>query len=159
MGIDENASETFYAEPLDEAHPAHVGGQVIDFDRAVTHPPAGFLVATIEMQILHPWDAQVPVVKWLLVHRPDPREAPFVEVCRQIASDETAGTGDGDEVVFPQFGFHPVAPYVFHTLPFKWLPVVLVHLQDVAGRFSHASIPARTTPRSSQLGLDSFGGR
>src|SRR3989442_4605399 len=104
VGVDEDAAETLYAEPLDEAHSAHPGGQAIDLHRAVTHALASLLIATIEVKILDPRNAQVPVVKWLLVHRANAREASFMKVLGQVPADEAAAAGDGDEVVFLQFG-------------------------------------------------------
>ena len=99
MGVDEDAAQALDAELLDEAHAAHVGGQVIDLDRPFAHPVAVFLVAHVQAQPLHARHPLVPVGQRFLVDGPDAGETLVVEIARQRTADESAGPGDDDQVV------------------------------------------------------------
>jgi len=120
--VDENRAQTFHAEPLDETHAAHVGGEIVNFHRALADAMAVGLVAHVQADVLHAGNVQIPLVKRLLVHRADVGEAFFREIAGEVAADEPAGAGDDDQVVLLQRGvlfnyafrcFHECCFFVF----------------------------------------------
>ena len=80
VGVDENRTEAFDAEALDEAHAAHVGGEVAKLplhlrkrdDSWPRGSRSGRVFARREVM-------QIPFIKRLLVHRADVRETFFVK--------------------------------------------------------------------------------
>ena len=100
--VDEDAAQALHAEVLDEAHAAHVRGEVVDLGRALDGVDGVLLVAEVHGDRLDARHAQVPVGQGLAVDGPDVRVALLREVARQRPGDEAAGPGDHDEVVLGQ---------------------------------------------------------
>ena len=98
MGIDQYAAQTFHAETLDESHPAHVGGQVVDLDGAFAGPPTGRRLAQIEAERLDTGHHLVPVRKRFLVDGPDSRETLFLEIADQGSSNESSRAGYQNQI-------------------------------------------------------------
>ena len=117
--VDEDAAQALDPEPLDEAHAAHVGREVVDLDRALARPPAVLLVAQVQAQALHAGHALVPLGQRLLVDGPNPREALVVEIARQRPGDESAGPADDDQIVFLQDRSGLGILLCSHVLPFR----------------------------------------
>ena len=99
MGVDQNAAQTFDAELLDEAHAAHVGGQVVDLDGVLADAAAVLLLAQVQAEAFDAVDLLIPPGQRFFVHGADFREALVVEVTHQGASDETTRPGDHNQVV------------------------------------------------------------
>ena len=104
MGVDENGAQAFDAEAFDEAHAAHVGGQVVDLHGAFANSAAIGLNAHVQTQILNAGNVEIPFVKRLFVHRADVGKAPLLEVPCEVAGNKPARAGDDDQIVFLQRG-------------------------------------------------------
>ena len=100
--VDEDAAQALHAEVLDEAHAAHVRGEVVDLHRALDGVDGVLLVAEVHGDRLDARHAQVPVGQGLAVDGPDVRVALLREVARQRPGDEAARPGDDDEVVLAE---------------------------------------------------------
>ena len=117
--VDEDRAQALDAVALDEAHAAHVGGQVVDLDRPLAGPGAVVADADVEDEVLDAGGPLVPLVEGLLVDGPDAREALVVEVADERPGDEAAGPGDDEEVVpFPEV-FDPLGRDCGHGLSFR----------------------------------------
>ena len=85
---------------LDEAHAAHVGGEVVDH-RA--HPSraarAGVAKVAGQPQVLDVVEALVPLVERLDVDRADLGVATLLQNADQMAADEAAGAGDNHKII------------------------------------------------------------
>jgi len=97
--VDEDAAQALDPEALDEAHPAHVCGKVVDFASAFDCTDTVVILAQVHRQALHAGRTLVPLGQWLLIDRANAREALIVEVARQCASDEAARASDDDEII------------------------------------------------------------
>ena len=82
MRVDQDVAQALDAEPLDEAHAAHVGREVVHLRRAVDGAPAVGFEAQVEADALDAGDALVPLRQRLLVDRADPPASALVEVAR-----------------------------------------------------------------------------
>ena len=116
VGVDENAAQAFHAEPLDEAHAAHVGGEIIHFDGAFADAAAIVLLANVEAEVLGSGHVEIPLVQRFLVHHADVGEAFFVKIKGQVAADETAGAGDDDQVTLLLWRVLLYDSFCFHNL-------------------------------------------
>jgi hypothetical protein len=120
--VDEDGAQAFHAETLDEAHAAHVGGEVVDFHRAFADAMAVGLDAHVQAEIFHAGHVQIPLVKRLLVHRADVGKTLFLEIKREVAGDESARAGDDDQIIllqgrpFPRLVYFPMALVCGRTL-------------------------------------------
>jgi hypothetical protein len=120
--VDQNGPQALDAEPLDEPHAAHVGREVVNFHRSFADAVAIRLDADVEAKVLHAGHVQIPLIQRLLVHRADVGEPLLLEIQGQVAGNETAGTGDDNQVVLFQ------GSVLFHD------SFLLLHdLQGVAG--------------------------
>src|SRR5690606_26357108 len=84
---------------LDEAHPAHVAGEVEDPLGVPARLLARLLVVEVQPDILHARETLVPLVVGLDVHRPDLLVALTEQVGDKMSADETTSAGDDDDVV------------------------------------------------------------
>ena len=100
--IDQDAAQALDAEPLDKAHAAHVGGQVVDLDGPLAGPPAVLFLAQVQAQALHARAPADTTRAAASCRRPNARKALIVEIPRQRAGDEAAGPGDDDQIVLLQ---------------------------------------------------------
>ena len=91
--VDQDREHAVSLVRLDEAHPAHVGGEVVDDPRAVDRLLGGFAEGQVKALVLGAVEALVPVVEGLDIDRPN-LLALTQEVRDEVASDETAGAGD-----------------------------------------------------------------
>ena len=80
---------------LDEAHAAHVGGQVVDPIGAIGGLDTGFFVLEVEGEVLGLGEALIPLPLRLFVDGAD-----FVSLLEhgfdEVAADESTGAGDED---------------------------------------------------------------
>ena len=103
MGVDQDAAQALDAEALDEAHAAHVGGQVVDLDARLRTARTQLSFSLRSMHRL-----STPGTRWyhsgsgFLSIGADAGEALVVEIAGQRAGDEAAGAGDDDQVIFLQ---------------------------------------------------------
>ena len=104
MCVDQDRAQALDAVALDEAHAAHVRGQVVDLDRAFAGPHAIGVLAQVQAQAFDARHTLVPFGQRLLVDRPDVGETLVVEIAGQRAGDEAARAGDHDQIVLLQIG-------------------------------------------------------
>src|SRR4051812_46359285 len=75
---------------LDETHPAHVGGEIIDEFRVLERIVAGLFFLQIELQFFDFREALEPFIERLHVHGADIGAAILEQVGDEVASDESA---------------------------------------------------------------------
>ena len=97
--VDEDAAQALHAKTLDEAHPAHIGGEVVYLYRALDGADGVLLLAQVHGEAFHAGHALVPFRQRLAVDGADARVAKVVEVTSQRACDKPAGAPDDDQVV------------------------------------------------------------
>src|SRR5579862_9550811 len=100
MSVDENTAQAFDAKPLNEAHPTHVRGEIVDLHCTFADTVAIGLVADIQRNVLNLRHGQIPLVQRLLVHGPNASETFVLEIKREIAANETSAARDHDQVIF-----------------------------------------------------------
>ncbi len=93
MGVDEHREHAGGLVVLDEAHAAHVGGEVEDLLDAVDRGPAGAELAQVEDEVLGAGVHLVPLAERLDVGRAD-LVAAAQQVGDQPSADESATAGD-----------------------------------------------------------------
>jgi len=113
MRIDKDASQALHTESLDEAHAAHVRGQIIDFRRSLANAPTGVLRTTIEAKMFRVGKTLIPFPKRFLIHCADTFEALITEIFDQMSADEATGTGDNDENIL-RFPFGAIGSGEIH---------------------------------------------
>ena len=79
---------------FDEAHAAHIRGEVVDFVRALGGNLAVFLEIQIELQILDVREALVPLAGRLSVHGADVLVTLFAKPSDQMATDKSTCAGN-----------------------------------------------------------------
>ena len=102
MSIDQDASQAFDTEMLDESHPAHVSGQVVNLHGPLDSPDGVLLFAQIHREAFHTRHALIPLRQGFAVDGADPPVPQFVEVTGKGARDEASCTSDDDEIVLVQ---------------------------------------------------------
>ena len=110
MGVDEHAQHAEGFVVFDEAHAAHVGGELEDGGDAFGGAVAGVLVLEVEDEILDAVSDLIPVVERLLVDAADDLDPIGKEVLDQMATDEAARAADGH---FLTLEIHSEAPMHF----------------------------------------------
>ena len=83
VGVDQDGAQALHAETLDKAHPAHIGGQVVDFHRALNRAHCIFFLAQIHAEHFGAGYALVPLRQRFLIHGADFGKALFVETAHQ----------------------------------------------------------------------------
>ena len=92
--VDQYAAQAFHAEVLDEAHAAHVRGEIVNFRRVFDSPHRIRLLAQIHREALHARNALVPIRQGFAIDGPD-RDSPGNENSGPATADEpTAGNDD-----------------------------------------------------------------
>ena len=95
VGVDEDAEHAEAFVQLDEAHAAHVGGEIVDPVGAVGSLDAGFFILEVEGEVLGFGEALIPLPLGLFVDGAD--FVPLVEHgLDEVAADEASGAGDED---------------------------------------------------------------
>ena len=84
---------------LDEPHPAHVAGEVVDVRDAADGLPARLERAEVGDAVVDPGKHLVPLVERLDVDGAKVREALLLQVADEPTADESAGAGDEDRIV------------------------------------------------------------
>ena len=97
--VDQDGQHAVRLVGLDEAHAAHVGGQVVDPARAGADALTGLGIAQVGHDVLHAVDELVPLRQGLAVHRAHAALLPGDEVGHQMSADESPGAGDDDDVL------------------------------------------------------------
>jgi hypothetical protein len=104
VGVDQHRQHAQRLVVLDEPHPAHVGGVVVDGVGALERRVAVRLVVQVENQVLHVLEALVPPRLGLDVHAPQPGVPLPTKVRNQVAADEAATATYYDQVIFVAHG-------------------------------------------------------
>ena len=84
---------------LDEAHAAHVGGEVVDHPGALGGGPAGLEQGEVAHLVLDAGGLLIPLGERLHVDGADPGVAALLQDANQVTTDEATGTGDDDEII------------------------------------------------------------
>src|ERR1043166_3721359 len=90
VGVDEHREHAERAVVFDEAHAAHVGGEIVNDGRVLQRLFAGVLFLEIELEIVDVGEALVPFVERFQVHGPHVRVPLPEEVRDEVAADESA---------------------------------------------------------------------
>jgi hypothetical protein len=85
---------------LDEAHAAHVGGEVVNHARTLGGGAAGLEQGEVAHLVLDARGLLVPVVERLHVDGADLGMATLPQGTDQMSPDEATGTGDDHEIIF-----------------------------------------------------------
>src|SRR5262249_6000947 len=99
VGADQHRQHALGLVGLDEAHAAHVGGEVVDGARPPGGPPAVVQPAKIAHLVLHPGDRLVPLLERLHVDGADPAVAALLQGAHQMSADKTSGAGHQHKIV------------------------------------------------------------
>src|SRR5208283_3193539 len=91
---------------LDEAHAAHVGGQIVNITRALGGSLTILLVVEIQREIFNVPESLVPMIERLDVNSANTLVALRAQGGHEIAADKTTGTGYENEIVMK----HMVSP-------------------------------------------------
>jgi hypothetical protein len=89
--VDEHGQHAERLVVLDEAHPAHVRGEVVHLVCTLNRLTARFPQPQIDLAIVGLREALEPEVERLAVHCPHFVVTPACQVCHQVAPDETPG--------------------------------------------------------------------
>src|ERR1700750_1163630 len=84
---------------LDEAHPAHVCGEIVDLRRAAGSDFAVFLQVEIEADIFDVVESLIPLMKRFNVDRADRRAASAPQIRDESTADETTCAGYDNSAV------------------------------------------------------------
>ena len=84
---------------LDEAHAAHVGGEVVDHLGALGGGAAGFEQGEVAHLVLDAWRLLVPLAQRLVVDATDLGVAALLQHLHQMATDKAAGAGNDHEII------------------------------------------------------------
>ncbi len=84
---------------LDEAHAAHVGGEVVDHPGALGGLAAGLEQGEVADLVLHARRLLVPLGERLHVDGADLGVAALLQDADQMATDEATGAGDDHEII------------------------------------------------------------
>jgi hypothetical protein len=137
---------------LDEAHAAHVGGEVVDRARALGGGAAGLEQGEVAHLVLDARGLLVPLVERLDVDGADLGMAALLQDADQMAADEATGAGDDHEIIL---GHElPFAPREGVYLAFQWLAMPVVVLQGYT-RGGRSRVAARLRDRRSAVKLPS----
>src|SRR6185436_7449133 len=94
MRVDEHREHAERAIVFDEAHPAHVRGEIIDLCGIAQRGLASFSLLKIQLQILDLGKDLVPVIKRLLINGANVPMALAKQVTHQMTADEPTGAAD-----------------------------------------------------------------
>ncbi len=84
---------------LDEAHAAHVGGQVVDHAGALGGGPAGLEQGEVAHLVLDAGRLLVPLGERLHVDGADPAVAALLQDAHQVTTDEATRASDDHEII------------------------------------------------------------
>jgi hypothetical protein len=84
---------------LNEAHSAHVGGQIVDFARAIASRAARGQVLQVENHVLDLFVHLIPFLEGLDIDRAQVRITLLAEVGQQMAANKAAAAGDQNQLV------------------------------------------------------------
>jgi hypothetical protein len=93
MRVDQHAEHAERLVVLDEAHPSHVGGEIVDFAGARDRLLACFPPPEVELQVLRLGEALMPLLQRFDIDRADAK-AVREETSSEVAADEAAGAAD-----------------------------------------------------------------
>ncbi len=101
MRIDQHRQHAQRLVVLDETHPTHVGGKVVDIVGMGECLRAGALHAQIRNRVLRVLMNLVPLIERLEVYRPD-SVALAQQVGDEMAPDEASTAGDYNQIIAHQ---------------------------------------------------------
>ncbi len=84
---------------LDEAHAAHVGGEIVHLHRAFRGADGVLLLAEVHGETLDARHSLVPLAQRLAVDGANPLESKVVEMARQCSRYEAARAGNEDKII------------------------------------------------------------
>ena len=84
---------------LDEAHAAHVGGEVVDHARTLGGGAADIEKGEVSNLVLDTRGRLIPLVQRLHVDGADIGVATLLQDTNQMAADEATGAGDDHEII------------------------------------------------------------
>ena len=99
MGAHQHRQHALGLVGLDEAHAAHVGGEVVDHRRALGGGPAGFELGEVAHLVLDARGLLVPLGERLHVDAADLGVAALLQHTDQMAADEATSAGDDHEII------------------------------------------------------------
>jgi hypothetical protein len=100
LRVDEDGEHAERLVALDEAHPAHVGGEVHDRRGARGRLVAGGLLAQVEDAVVRVVEELVPLLERLHVDRAHVLVAAAEKLRDEVAADEPPATGDEYELAW-----------------------------------------------------------
>ena len=98
MRVDQHREHAACLVRLDEPHSAHIGGQVVDGVGARDGLVARIGAPEIEHDVLGIVGELVPVLEWVLIHRPYGVTL-LDQSVHQVPADETTATRHHDQLV------------------------------------------------------------
>jgi hypothetical protein len=99
MRVDQDGDHAVGLVRLDEAHAAHVCGEVEDIGGTGDGAATGVALAEVGGHVLHAGMALVPALLRLDVHSTDRLEPTLLQLSDEVASDEPARTSHDDQPV------------------------------------------------------------
>ena len=99
VGADQHRQHALGLVGLDEAHAAHVGGQVVDHPGALGGGPAGLEQGEVAHLVLDARRLLVPLAERLHVDAADLGVAALLQDANQVTADEATGAGDDHEII------------------------------------------------------------
>ena len=100
MRIDEHAEHAKRLVQFDEAHAAHVGGQVIDNASVFDGLFAGFAPLQIQDEVFDVWEDLVPLGDGFDIDGAQIGVALALKICYQMTADKAATTANNDFFAF-----------------------------------------------------------
>ena len=92
VGVDQDVEHAERLVVFDEAHTAHVRGQLVDCGRPCGGGIAVVLVSEIEREVLHAVSELMPLVEWLDVHGANVVEATAKEALDDVSANKAASS-------------------------------------------------------------------
>gem|GEM_PF-3927738 len=96
MRVDENRQHTKGFVVFDEAHPAHVGGEVVNDLRPVERSFASVELLQIKLKIFHLGKMLVPFGKWFEIDRTNVLMTLAAQLRNQMAANKTSRSANND---------------------------------------------------------------
>ena len=99
VGADQHRQHALGLVGLDEAHAAHVGGEVVDHPGALGGGPARLEQGEVAHLVLDARGLLVPLGERLHVDGADLGMAALLQDANQVTADEATGSGDDDQII------------------------------------------------------------
>ena len=96
----EHRQHAFGFVSLDEAHAAHISGEVVDHARIPRGGATGIEKGEVSNLVVDARGLLIPLVQRLSVDSADIGVATLLQHANQMAADETTGAGDDHEIIW-----------------------------------------------------------